>query len=230
MEKKRNAMQKALGLFLCLVLVLSLAACGGSKPDDKTPDDAKDFVWTREGYFKDEADNLVSIMKSDMEDYPGWYVGVMLGDDMYGWYIPQEGKTLHGNLVPDYEQGEYIVTVTEDGEDGIQVAVEGGDTYRLAAYEMPMATIIVHVNTDGIGGVDYAEGQEAPVFDPDYPYQSAQINLAAPETYTFLATDYVDGWKFVKWTKDGEDLSTEPCITLELDESAEYVAVFEAEN
>jgi hypothetical protein len=32
---------------------------------------------------------------------------------------------------------------------------------------------------------------------------------------------------FVKWTKNGEDFSTEPVITVLLDESAEFVAVFE---
>jgi len=32
---------------------------------------------------------------------------------------------------------------------------------------------------------------------------------------------------FVKWTKNGEDYSTEPIIKVHLDESADFVAVFE---
>ena len=223
-------MKKALALFLALVMTLALAACGGSGGGtDKDAD--KDFVWTREGYFSNEDEELLTVLKSDMEKYPGWYVGVMLSSgEIHGWYILQEGRTLHGNIVPEYEEGEYIVTVSEEGEDGLLLSVKDGKEYHFTPYDVPEATIFVSIKTEGMGGIDYAAGEESPVFDPDYPYQSAQINLAAPETYTFLATDYVDGWKFVKWTKDGEDLSTEPCITLELDESAEYVAVFEAEN
>lgn len=215
-------MKKVIALILSVLLICTMAACGGSNKGGN-----KDFVWTREGFYQDENGNMFSVSKSDMEEYPGWYVGCMIGDDMYGWYIQQEGETLRGNLVPDYEEGEYIVTVSEEGEDGLLFAVEGGETYHLTPMEMPTATIIVHINTEGMGGVDYAEGEEAPVFDPDHPYQSAQINLAEPEVYTFLATDYVEGWKFVKWTKNGEDYSTEPCITLELSESADFVAVFE---
>ena len=233
MEKKRNTMRKVLGLLLCLVLVLSLAACGGSSggtPDpEPVPDDTSDFVWTREGYFEDEEENLLSISPSDMEDYPGWYVGGFFGQDIYGWYIPQEGRTLHGNLVADYLEGEdpFIVTVTEEGEDGVLLEVEGGKSYHFKPVELPEATIIVSVNVEGMGGVDYNQGEEPPVFDPDRPYQSAQLNLAEPQTFTLLATSYLDGWRFVKWTKDGEDFSSDACITVELTESADFIAVFE---
>ncbi|HAJ65781.1 MAG TPA: hypothetical protein DCM61_04270, partial [Clostridiales bacterium] len=47
-----------------------------------------------------------------------------------------------------------------------------------------------------------------------------------PAVHTFLAAPEA-GNLFVKWTKNGEDFSTEPQITLLLDESAEYLAVFE---
>ena len=38
-----------------------------------------------------------------------------------------------------------------------------------------------------------------------------------------------EGWKFVKWTKDGTDFSEEPEITVEVSEDVEYIAVFETE-
>ena len=38
-----------------------------------------------------------------------------------------------------------------------------------------------------------------------------------------------EGWKFVKWTKDGEDFSEESEITVEVTENVDYIAVFEAE-
>ena len=39
-----------------------------------------------------------------------------------------------------------------------------------------------------------------------------------------------EGNVFVKWTKNGEDYATEPVITVQLDESADFVAVFEEES
>ncbi|MBQ2058147.1 MAG: hypothetical protein II488_00070, partial [Firmicutes bacterium] len=50
-----------------------------------------------------------------------------------------------------------------------------------------------------------------------------------PTTYTILA--YPDkGWKFVKWTKNGEDISTEPQITVEVGEDSDFVAVFDVDE
>ena len=94
---------------------------------------------------------------------------------------------------------------------------------------LPDATIFVSVNTEGLGNIDYAEGEAVPEVDPDYPYQSAQINLAEPATYTLLAWT-TEGYHFVKWTRNGEEFSTEAQITLLLDESADFVAVFEADG
>ena len=95
--------------------------------------------------------------------------------------------------------------------------------------DMPDATIFVSINTEGMGAIDYVEGEETPEHDPEYPFQSAQINIAEPATYTILATPHM-GWKFVKWTKNGEDLSTEALLTLELAESADLIAVFEMDE
>lgn len=92
--------------------------------------------------------------------------------------------------------------------------------------EVPEAKIIVTVNTEGLGNIGTAEGETAPVIDPEYPYQSAQFNFAEPTVYTFLAWPQT-GNLFVKWTKNGADFSAEPQITVTLDESADFVAVFE---
>ena len=83
--------------------------------------------WTREGYFTDEDGNFLSVTYMDDVEEPGWYVGAMLGEDMYGNLVQQEGGTLHGNIVPDYEEGEFLVTVSEEGEDGLLLTVDGGD-------------------------------------------------------------------------------------------------------
>ena len=78
----------------------------------------------------------------------------------------------------------------------------------------------------GVGYFEYAEGTEAPEINTEYPSQSAQINLAEPAEHTFIAWPQA-GNVFVKWTKNGEDFSMDPQITVLLDESADFVAVFE---
>lgn len=216
-------MKKLICLVLCAAMLFALCACGAQTD---TPESAKE--WTRAGYFADENDNILSVTWMDDVDEPGWYVGVMLGELMAGSTLPQENGTLHGNLNTWDETAEpLIVTVSEDGEDGLLLTVEGGESYRFTPYDMPEATIFVTINTEGQGGmIEYAEGEEAPEIDPEWPYQSAQVNLAEPATYTFAAAAEA-GYVFVKWTKNGEDYSTEPVITVLLDESADFVAVFE---
>ena len=104
--------------------------------------------------------------------------------------------------------------------------VEGGETYHFTSMGDMTASIIVTIGTEGFGMIGYEEGETVPELDPERPYQSAQVNLGDPATYTFAAAPEA-GSMFVKWTKNGEDFSTEPVITVLLDESAEFVAVFE---
>ena len=77
--------------------------------------------------------------------------------------------------------------------------------------------------------IGYEPGETVPELDPDEPYQSAQVNLEEPETYTFAAAPE-EGNVFVKWTKNGEDYATEPVITVQLEENADFGAVFEEES
>lgn len=91
---------------------------------------------------------------------------------------------------------------------------------------MVIATLTI--NTDGMGTIAYGLEDEEVVFNEDFPNQSTVINLTEPETYLIKARPD-DGWKFVKWTKDGKDFSEEPEITVEVTETVEYKAVFEAE-
>ena len=187
-------------------------------------------AWTREGYYEDGDGHILSITRMDDVDEPGWYVGCMLGteltDDSWGGMLPQVDAALQGALPSSGSREALTVTVTEEGEDGLLLAVEGGESYHFTPMELPEATIIVNINTEGWGMIAYAEGEETPEIDPEWPYQSAYIGLAEPETYTFAAAPEA-GSVFVKWTKNGEDYATEPVITLLLDESADYVAVFE---
>ncbi len=163
----------------------------------------------------------------DEVDEPGWYVGVMRDKIMAGATLPQEGSSLHGKLESMDEGTEpIVVTVSEEGKDGLLLEVEGGKSFHFLPSQLPEATIIVTVNTEGWGNIAYAIGAETPEIDEEHPYQSAQINLAEPDTYTFAAWPQT-GNVFQEWLKNGEEFSTEPQITVVLDESADFVAVFE---
>ncbi len=238
-------MKKQICLVLCALLLLALTACGTAKPADSAPEQpapsqterpaeeqpAKE--WTREGYFADEDENILSVTWMDDVDETGWFVGCMLGEDpiedSWGGMLPQEGDSLRGTLPSSGSRDALSVTVSEEGEDGLLLTVGGGETYHFVPLDLPEAGIFVSINTQGQGNIDYAEGKEAPEIDPEYPFQSAQINLAEPTVYTFAAWPDA-GYVFVKWTKNGEDFSTEPVVTVLLDESADYIAVFEEDS
>lgn len=233
-------MKKMLCLLLAACMSLTLAACGGSKPAQETEkpqesapqsEDAQEGgEWTRDGYYTDEEEHLLSVTWMEDLDVPGWYVGCMLGkdamEDSYGGTLQKEGKTLKGSLPSSSEQDPITVTISEEGETGLLLSIEGGEEYHFKKMENAEASIIVSINTEGWGSIAYEQGETEPEIDPEYPFQSAQINLNESSTYTFLAAPQT-GSLFVKWTKNGEDYSTEPQITVLLEESADYIAVFE---
>ena len=212
-------MKKWILSVMAACLVFALAVCGAESEN-----------WVREGFFEDENGYMLSVSYMDDVDEPGWYVGCMLGDDMmndaWGGILPQEGETLHGVLPAVGDQDDLTVTVSEEGEDGVMLSVEEGETYHFTPMEMQEATIMVTIGTEGWGNIAYAEDEEDPAIDPEYPFQSATINLAEPATYTIAAWPQA-GYVFVKWTRDGEDFSTEPRFTVLLDDSADFVAWFE---
>ena len=215
-------------MVICVIMLLSLCACGAQPKAPATPEPVKE--WTRAGYFADENENMLSVTWMDDIDEPGWYVGVMLGEDFiedsWGGTLQQEGNTLRGKLPSSGSKSDLAVTISEEGEDGLLLSVEGGESYHFSSMGDMTAGIMVTINTEGRGMIGYEEGETVPELDPEWPYQSAQVNLGEPETYTFAAAPEA-GNVFVKWTKNGEDFSAEPVITVLLDESADFVAVFE---
>ena len=106
---------------------------------------------------------MLSITWMDDIDEPGWYVGVMLGELWGGCTLPQEGKTLHGDLNAWDESAEpFVVTISEEGEDGLLLEIEGGESYHFTPAEMQEATIITTVNTEGFGNIATGEGESTP--------------------------------------------------------------------
>ena len=222
-------MKKTICLLTVCALLLSLCACA-QKPVQQEAVQQAPAEWSRDGFFTDESGSMLSVTWMDDIVDPGWYVGCMLGEDpvedSWGGTLGQEGESLHGVLDPSGSRDALTVTVSEEGEDGLLLSIEGGESYHFTRMELPEATITVTINTEGRGSIAYAEGENAPEFDPDYPFQSAWINLAEPAVHTIEARPGV-GSVFVKWTKNGEDFSAEPQFTLLLEESADFIAVFE---
>lgn len=237
-------MNKLICLMLVVCLVFALTACGGTESNGipvptATPDVTETHVpskeaslWPRTGYFTDRESNMLSIAWLDDVDEPGWYVGCLLGNDQtenaWSGMLSLKGNSLCGTLPSFGEKEELTITITEEGTDGLLLTVEGGDAYHFIPYRMADEAILVTFTVDGQGSIYSALGEKSPDFDPDYAYQTAQISLSIPETYTFVVWPDA-GSRFVKWTKDGEDYSTETQITVLMTENAEYTAVFEAD-
>ena len=182
--------------------------------------------WSLEGTFVDADKNYLGIFASDDPAEPGWYVGGELGEDVFGAVIQQEGDTLHGDV--GQENGAFIVTVAAEG-DGVRLTLEDGTTHHLSKYEAPEPIAIVTIKTDGMGQIAIAEGDEALAFDDESLIRGAVLELVEPSDYTFAAKAD-EGYRFVKWTKNGEMFSADAQIALALTESADYVAVFRAYN
>ena len=187
-------MRKGLKILMTFFMTVTLAACSGQTTGGTSQSAAAE--WTREGFFQDENENWISVTYMDDVDEPGWYVGCTLGEDLmedsWGGMLAQEGKDLKGKLPSNGSKEDIAVTVSEEGEDGVMLVVEGGETYHFTKMDMPEATISVSVNTEGLSNIDYAEGETAPEIDTEYPYQSAVINLEEPAVYTLTA-----------WTDEG---------------------------
>ena len=240
-------MKKTISVVLCMIMLVTFAACGDKQPENdagesnasssgsevagsESSETDQTAEWTRTGFFQNESEYMLSITWMDGVDEPGWYVGCMLGEDLmedsWGGTLQQEGNTLRGKLPSSGSKDALTVTISQEGTDGVLLAVEGGETYHFTTMNIPEATIFVTVNVEGWGMISYEKGETVPEIDPEWPFQSAQVNLAEPETYSFAAAPEA-GSVFVKWTKNGTDYSTEPVISVLLEESADFVAVFE---
>ena len=226
-------MKKILCAFLALLFVLMISSCGNKnngKENNTGGNSSDEFVWSREGSFRDENGDTLDII--GLGEEKGWYIGLsflsadgVTVDKTYGWSIFQEGNALHGDLNPDSEDDHFVVTITEEGENGIMLESEGGAAYHFSKYDMEEPDIfVVNVNTEGDGEFAYAEYGKELIFE-DWPIQSAQINLASPQTYSFQARTH-EGSMFIKWMLNGNDYSTEEVISIEFTEACDLVAVF----
>ena len=224
-------MKKMICLLLAVCMVLATAACGTAPKGQETPAAQTEQTaaeWTRQGYFFDDNGNMLSVtLMEDVVD-PGWYVGFMNGEDFiedsYGGILPQDGGTLRGVLPSSGSKPEITVTVSEEGENGLLLAVEGGETYHFAPAEMQVPVATLRVNTEGYGSFSCVEeGDDSEV---DTNTTSFQSGLTGPTFFELTAYPGED-WYFVKWTLNGADYSTDEQIRVEIKEDSDFVAVFD---
>ena len=167
----------------------------------------------------------MSVTWMEVTDQKGWYVAIDLADGTnYGNFLMPEGNTLHGNIVPEGENGKLVVTVAEEGANGLLLVTDTGKSYHLTPMELPEASIVVSINTEGLGHVAYAESEDKLSFDE--PFTSHQFGLEGPAKIVIGADTKEPGWGFIKWTLNGKDYSTDPVITVEISEDSEFVAEF----
>ncbi len=87
--------------------------------------------------------------------------------------------------------------------------------------------IVLKLNTEGLGQVSYyIDEVNKMAFDDEYPNQSAYTTLEKVATVSIDAKAD-EGWKFVKWTKDGEEYSKDSKLDINVAEDTELIAVFE---
>ena len=223
--------KKKLFPFFAILTAFMLSACGGSAAGESSspaaPSAEAVSEWSRTGYFQNEKEELLYVDKLEDQTEEGWYVMFVSEDNLYGGYLPQDGTALKGELYTDLETktGALPVTISEDG-DGLALAVDGKEPVTYAPSDILERTFRVTINTEGYGFFNALTDSDEFETDEDFSSQSLILSLQNPATYTVTA-QAGDGYAFVKWTKDGEDFSTEPEFTMEFSEDAEFIAVFD---
>ena len=87
----------------------------------------------------------------------------------------------------------------------------------------------VTLNMEGFGQVAIAEEDMPVAFDPDFPTQSAVVNRELGSSVTVGAKPD-EGWKVLKWTKNGENVGNDAEITFTLEEDTNFVVYFSKAN
>ncbi len=219
-------------LLAALAVMTVIPVCGQTEAEtaDETPQKVIPDGWTREGFFTDENGNILSVFLSDTEGYEGWLVGSVIDEESHGNVIQQIGDDLRGDLVPDYEEGELIVTISEEGEDGLMLTTDDGKVYHFLPADpaeiFGEPSEYVFFDTEGMGTFLYAEGESTDWINGGAMYSFSSFAVNEGGIYTFKANPY-EGCNFIKWTKDGMDYSTDEQITVEINESASFTAVFD---
>ena len=106
-----------------------------------------------------------------------------------------------------------------------QITVKLDEDYHLTALFFPSDRYLLTVNTWQSGYIDIAEENEELSYDEKF--SNAARNNAEIKTYK-VGAKAEDGYRFVKWTLNGENYSTEPILNIKVDRNIDLVAVFKS--
>ena len=90
-------------------------------------------------------------------------------------------------------------------------------------------THMLKVNTEGLGEISVVEDGMAVIFYPDHPIQSAVENAEEGSKYT-IGVRAGEGYKFKKWTLNGQDYSNDILLSVTLNSDMDLVSVFEPDG
>ena len=247
-------MKKMICFLNVACLLASMAACGTNQAGSNGAADpsgagnaaqSETGGWSRAGYFIDENGNMLTITYMDDTDAPGWHADFVNGEDMnedsYGGMLQVEGNTLHGVVAADGKKKKLTVTISEEGDDGVLLAVDGGETFSFRQYVMDEPVATLWVNTEGTGTFTCVEAGAAngaadgaangaadgATNGAEEDLSSARFELDAPKAYV-LTAKAGDGWYFDRWMLNGAEYSNEAQITVEVRENTDLTAVFES--
>ena len=214
-------MKKIFVILLAFVMVFALAACGGGESGESEGEGLEFFI---------NSDGMGQIAWAEGEGTPEYgtdetYQSMMINAK------PGEVYTL--GAMPD--EGWVFVKWTKDGEDyseDFEITVEvGEESVEYCAYfEMEGGVqVVLNLETDGMGEVAYGLDGAEPEFSDENPLNSAQLNFLEPTTVKVNARP-AEGWKFVNWTLNGDEISAEAAFEYEATESVVLVANFTTDD
>ena len=143
--------------YIALILACLMALAGVALAEGE---------WAREGIFIDMVGNMLTVMQvPDESGNTVWYVGAILGEGAYGAPVEPEGNVIRGAL-EDMDGATITVAVYEEGEDGVALEIEGGETYHFTAMDMS-GFEIVDANDSPFGYQGTETVEEQVLYDED---------------------------------------------------------------
>ena len=134
---------------------------------------------------------------------------------------PAEGGTVSGAGEYNYGESCTLTATASEGYTFINWTENGAQVSSQAEYTFTVEgdrTLVAHFTSQGYIITAVADPEEGGVVTGSNGY-----NLGDPCTLTATANE---GYTFVNWTKDGEEVTTETEFSFEVTESATYVAHF----
>lgn len=219
-------MKKIVRLFILLMIVISVTACNNVS---QIEENKVDYEWTHIGNFEDRTGKTLYLSEpSDFNSNVFFVIKYFDGEITHHYTIQQVGETLAGDLSTD-SKNSYIVTAYEEGDDGILlITPDDPEGIHFKPLDLPDSIGTIKASIKGSGQISYSYDKDRILFYDDDPSEYIEVNLMEPTTYAFGAKAN-KGYRFVKWTINGEDLSTDEIITYKFDKDSELIAFFEKE-